>query len=327
MPHRLHGGTTPMSDVLKEVRTAITDGSCGALSLDVFDTILWRRVPRPSDVFVILGASLRDAGLCAPWVSDATFRHMRIEAELEARRGEHGPEISLYDIWRKMPLDLFEGSLEELVAGEVALERQLTVVDAQIAELIALAHARQMPIILVSDTYFSEEQLRHLLDRPELAPLKQARLFRSLEFRVGKGDGLWPVVLEELDLRPEQLWHVGDNERADVVAPRESGIRCTSYERIDEPLMRVLTREHQPQDLYGPVDPLLDALHGDFGLTSLRGKAVRNVPDELAQAVATAWRYGAGVVGPVLTGFAEWVVERAERSGTRVLWCPMREGE
>ncbi|MFD2398321.1 hypothetical protein ACFSVJ_18280 [Prauserella oleivorans] len=43
--------------------------------------------------------------------------------------------------------------------------------------------------------------------------------------------------------------------------------------------------------------------------------------------MGTAWRYGAGVVGPVLTGLAEWAADQAERAGIATLWCPMREGE
>ena len=54
---------------------------------------------------------------------------------------------------------------------------------------------------------------------------------------------------------------------------------------------------------------------------------MRTAPDDMARAVTTAWRYGAAVVGPVLTGFAEWVVDNAEQNGTDVVWCPMREGE
>jgi hypothetical protein len=316
-----------MSDGLQRVQDSIADGSCAALSLDVFDTILWRRVPRPSDMFVVIASSLRREGRCPDWVTDATFRHMRIGAELKARRGPDGPEVSLYDIWRNMPLDLFEGSLDELVETEVELERQFLVVDGAIAQLIAFASDRAVPIFMVSDTYFSEAQLRFLLDRPELAALKDARLFRSLEYRVGKGHGLWPVVLQELDVRPEQLWHVGDNYEADRVAPARHGIRCLHYERIDHGLARVLVRESEPLDLYGPMDPLLDPKHGDFGLTSLRAKALRKSPDDAAQAVTTAWRYGAAVLGPVLTGFAEWVVDNAEQTGTEILWCPMREGE
>lgn len=56
---------------LEEVKRRVADGSCSALSLDVSDTVLWRRVPRPADLFSILGARIRDRGDCPGWLSDA----------------------------------------------------------------------------------------------------------------------------------------------------------------------------------------------------------------------------------------------------------------
>ncbi|MFL6111131.1 MAG: HAD family hydrolase, partial [Catenulispora sp.] len=98
----------------------MTDGSCAVLSLDIFDTILWRRVPRPTDVFAILGGRLKRAGVGPEWLTEAAFRRMRIVAEQDARRGRKalGSEVSLFDIWQEMPLSLFPGaSLEDLVAA------------------------------------------------------------------------------------------------------------------------------------------------------------------------------------------------------------------
>ncbi len=241
-----------MSSVLKKVRNAVADRSCATLCLDIFDTILWRRVPRPSDTFPILGEELRRDGRCPSWVTDATFRHMRINAEIQSRRVGHGPEVSLFDIWRQMPLEIFDATLDELVAAEIDIERRFLVVDFDIAELIATATEHQVPIVLVSDTYFTEAQLRHLLDRPGLEVLKDARLFRSHEYGLDKASGLWHVVLDELELRPEQLWHVGDNWHADVHAPGALGIRCLHYERIDARLASVFVRE---KGATGPLRP------------------------------------------------------------------------
>src|SRR4051812_42948708 len=74
--------------LLEDVHRIIADRSCSVLTLDIFDTVLWRRVPRPTDVFGILGARLRAAGLCPEWVSDAMFRQMRVKAEAKARDRE-----------------------------------------------------------------------------------------------------------------------------------------------------------------------------------------------------------------------------------------------
>jgi FMN phosphatase YigB (HAD superfamily) len=312
---------------LEDIHRVIVDRSCSVLSLDIFDTVLWRRVPRPTDVFAILGSRLRAVGHCPSWITDATFRRMRIAAEQRARqrRDAWGNEASLFDIWREMPLETFgDAMLEELVAAEVETERDLTVVDLDMAQVVQLARKHDVPLVLVSDTYFTEEHLRFLLDRPELGTLAQdARMFRSHQHGLDKTSGLWDIVLKELHLEPEQLVHIGDNEIADHETPAELGIRTLHYERIDEDFAATLRRERDQIEPFGPHATGIDPHHGDFGLTSLRAKVLRGSPSPSD----TAWRYGASVLGPVLTGFAEWVARRAHETGTPLLWCPMREGE
>ncbi|MDA3625657.1 HAD family hydrolase [Saccharopolyspora sp. WRP15-2] len=227
-----------------------------------------------------------------------------------------------------MPQALCTGtSLEKLVGAEVELEREVTVVDLDIARLVQVADKNDIPIVLVSDTYFTADQLEHLLDRRELEPLRDARVFRSHQHGLDKGSGLWKIVLHELGRSPEQVVHVGDNEVADHDVPGELGVRTVHYRRIDAEFARVLDREGESVDSFGPFSPHVHAEHGDFGLTSLRAKTLQSVPGDVSTSVRTAWRYGASVLGPVLTGFAEWVASRAHQSGTPVVWCPMREGE
>jgi FMN phosphatase YigB (HAD superfamily) len=314
---------------LETLERMILDGSCAVLSLDIFDTILWRRVPRPTDVFPIVARRLKRAGLCPEWLPDASFRLMRITAEQDARRrrGELGPEVSLFDIWQQMPLGLFQGAtLDELVDAEIRTERDITVVDLDVAEIITLARKHGVPVIFVSDTYFTEEHLAHLLDRPQLGDLHEVRIFRSHQHGLDKTSGLFEIVLEQLGCRPEQVVHIGDNLVADIETPGELGVRTVFYERVSDDFAEVLERERESMDSFGPFGARVDPEEGDFGLTSLRAKALQCAPRGGAAATRTAWRYGAGVLGPVLTGFAEWVAERAHQAGRSVVWCPMREG-
>lgn len=326
MPTETGAGNHP---ILDDIHRVIVDKSCAVLSLDIFDTVLWRRVPRPTDVFGILGSRLRASGKCPSWITDATFRRMRIAAEQAARerREDWGSEVSLFDIWNAMPLDMFGAGVDELVEAEVAVEREFTVVDLDIAHLIQLARKHDLPVILVSDTYFTEEHLRFLLDRPELGAMHDVRVFRSHQHGLDKASGLWEIVLKELGRDPEQLVHIGDNEIADHEVPAELGIRTVFYERIDERFAETLEREREQIEPFGPYAAFLDPTQGDFGLTSLRAKALRSGSEQSASAADTAWRYGATVLGPVLTGFAEWAARWAHETGTSVLWCPMREGE
>ncbi|MEU8798982.1 HAD family hydrolase [Spirillospora sp. NPDC048819] len=316
--------------LLDNVHRIIADRTCSLLSLDIFDTVLWRRVPRPTDTFALLGSRLRDAGLCPPWMTDATMRRLRIAAENTARRSRDalGTEVSLFDIWRAMPDGMFGSTpLEQLVEAEVRLERELTVVDLDVAEVVKAARKQDIQVVLVSDTYFTEDQLAHLLDRPELGALEDVRIFRSNQHGADKASGLWEIVLRDLDRSPEQIVHIGDHEIADHEVPAKLGIRTVHYHRLDEAYAEVLKREKEPVGPFGDHAPDLDDLDGDFGITSLRAKAVHSGVPFTTSALDVAWRYGAAVLGPVLTGFAEWAAGKAHEAGTRRLWCSMREGE
>lgn len=316
--------------MLDNVHRIIADKACTVLSLDIFDTVLWRRVPRPADAFALLASRMRDAGLCPPWVTDATLRRMRIAAEDTARRGRDalGTEVSLFDIWRAMPDGVFGAApLEQLVEAELLLERELTVVDLDVAEVVKAARKQDIQVVLVSDTYFTDDQLARLLDRPELGPMEGVRIFRSNQHGTAKASGLWEIVLRDLGRSPEQIVHIGDHEVADHEVPGGLGIRTVHYRRLDDDYLDVLKREKEPVRPFGDHAPDLDDRHGDFGLTSLRAKAVHSGVPFTTSALDVAWRYGAGVLGPVLTGFAEWAAWKAHEAGTRRLWCSMREGE
>lgn len=317
------------------VESILRDGGCTVLSLDVFDTLLWRRVPRPTDAFVLLASDLRESGDLPEWITAAAFRRMRIGAEERARNRRESAdppvdrparEVSLVDIWSEMPVAVFpEAERMRMVAAEVALERRVTVVDRDVARLAALARERGIGLCLVSDTYLAGEHLEFLLDRPELAALGDARTFRSVQYGAAKGGGLWDVVLRALGLPAGQVLHLGDDVEADVRAPSARGVRTVHLPRVDHGYREILDRERESLDSFGRYGPLLDPEHGDHGLTTLRAKVLAGCPEQGAR--ATAWRYGAGVLGPVLTGFAEWAVRRAAESGAAVVWCPMREGE
>jgi len=306
----------------------IIDGSAGVVSFDVFDTLLWRRVPQPTDMFTVLAARLRATGALPEWVNDAAFRHVRIVSEAKSRSRETlGPEVSLFEIWEAMPPLFGSTAVGDLVAAEVAIEREFTVVDPDVAEIAELAREHGVPIILVSDTYFTEKHLDHLLDRPELAAFESARVFRSQAYGSDKGAGLWDIVIRELGVAPERILHIGDNHFPDVEAAAERGIRAVQYQRIDPEFIEVLERELEPGHTIGSYSAMVDPRHGDFGLTSLRAKALFAGEPPTQEAARAAWRYGVSVMGPVLTGFSEWVAWQAREAGLATVWCPMREGE
>jgi FMN phosphatase YigB (HAD superfamily) len=296
------------------------------LSLDVFDTLLWRRAPRPVDVFPFVATALRERDMLADEVAPLIFRTLRAAAEGRAR-AKHQPagaaEVTLREIYAEMPPYLVRGaSPDELARVEIEVERGVLMPDLDVLDLVRFARGQGKQVIAVSDTYLSETELRLLLDPYFHGDAAIDRVFASSDHGVGKTGGMFDLLLSELGLEARQLVHVGDHEEADVERPSKLGIPTVHFERTTAYLDAVLDRE---EHYYDP-----DAVrpHGDAGLTALRSKVLhRTELEALDVELRPFWSYGAACLGPVLTGFAEWVVERTETIGAPKALCLMREGE
>lgn len=304
---------------------AVAGGRFSVLSLDCFDTLLWRKVPEPINAFFVLGFQLQTENLLAPDIDGSAFALLRRRAEVRARRvcqeEGRGEEVTLRDICSLIPTGILRIGLDELMQREVEVERSLLVADLDVVELARLAIENGMRVVCVSDTYFSETHIRSFLAAPPTGTLDVDRVFASSSYGIGKGGGLWRHVIGELDVKARQIVHVGDNREADVTAAGRNGIESVYFERRPEGLARMIHREEAHA-----LSPL-SAYHGDYGLTALRSKVLHRVeganqPPELQP----FWSFGAASIGPPLTGFADWVQERAAGAGVSKAFCMMREG-
>jgi FMN phosphatase YigB (HAD superfamily) len=301
------------------------------LSLDVFDTLLWRVVPEPVDAFVLVGRALAAEGHLR--VAPEGFARLREAAEVRARdrslRERSTPEVSLAEIYGCMGGAVAGGSPERLAEVEVEAERSLTFPDLAVVDLArSLRASLGLRVVIVSDTYFSADHLRRLLDRDPFPEVGVEAVFTSSDNRCNKGSGLYDVVLESLGVDPGEVLHLGDHPEADVASAARRGIHSIQLDRRPEPLTDVLEREGVARgDAVSRRRAALAGGAGDFGLTALRAKALRrsdgaSLPPELRP----WWGAGATVFGPVLTGFAEWVHEQAASAGADEVFCVMREG-
>lgn len=327
-PRALGGGALgpAASDArLRDVVEAVHSGKFSVLSLDFFDTLMWRKLPEPVNAFLLLGARLHTEGLLAPDIDGSAFASLRERAEGRARAARdaegHGTEVTLRDICSRIPRGVLRIGLDELIGREVELERSLLVPDLDVVELVGLACERGLQVVCVSDTYFSEAHLRSFLAAAPTSALDIARVFASSAHGVGKGGGLWRIVLDQLGARPKEVLHLGDNHEADVAAAGRAGIKGVYFERRPAGLARVIEREDT--HAVAPLSPY----HGDYGLTALRSKVLHRVEAEAQPAELRAfWDFGAASLGPAMAGFADWVQQRASEAGVSKAFCMMREG-
>lgn len=296
------------------------------LSLDVFDTLLYRPFRNPVDLFAEVHEILK-ARLTMEWsLGGAQFVRMRVEAEQSERMKHPSRETTLPEIARKLS-ETLEGEVpaEWIIEAEIAAEQRFIRIDRDIATLILRAQQGGVPYVLVSDMYLSQEDIMGLfkaaLLRAGMELPEPAAVFVSGDHGTGKAGGLFRIMLDSLRIQTNDTLHVGDNPLSDVEAPSKQGIICFHYERENPYLARVLEKE---RILGEKPDFPMTRTGGELGLTIIRSKAFFS---EGKGDLPGHFEYGAFVLGAPLTLFAEWVVEDSLQRGESIIYCLMREGE
>ena len=266
------------------------------LSLDCFDTLVWRNCAAPADVF----ADFDVAGGAIP---------VRRAAETLARNGRRiadgGTEAGLADIHRAFRPG---GDLTASVAEELDAEHRHCFGFKPTMDLIAAAKARGLQVIIVSDTYLDADELRALIATAcgDETANRIDRIFASSAYGVGKAGGLFAHVLDDLDAEPRTLFHLGDNKEADQTAPEELGIPCAHLIQFDAQAQMRLRLEGSASAMVDPrVRVTVPAYQPHRALVSLRAD------DEATHAL------GHDVLGPILTGYSRWLAAEAEAIAAR----------
>ncbi|HSR66093.1 MAG TPA: HAD family hydrolase [Xanthomonadaceae bacterium] len=281
------------------------------LSLDCFDTILWRRVDHPADVFYTLQ---HDPAFAAHGL-DA---RLRVRAEQQARelaavqRDSH--EVTLDEVYRTALPGIPGDAVVALEEAELAAEIQACQALPAAVALLRDARARGIEVMVVSDTYLREPQLRRLLQAclPEDAFGAIRRIVVSSEHGVGKAGGLFTKIRDRMNLPVARMLHVGDNPLADLHPARDAGIASLQLKHLPEALearrqyrataLRLLEPEVRARrPMPAGYHPVLAGMQHD--------------EDDIDQAI------GHASLGPMMHAFASWLLERKralEAQGRRV---------
>lgn len=287
------------------------------VSFDCFDTLLFRLCADPSDLFIETGRQLAAQGLLRAAYSPSEYRSIRIAADEKARAARLSagkfPEITLSEIYAGLGDIVTDPVAAQRV--EFSIERSLCFLNPVMVSLIEHVRSLGCRTAIVSDTYFTAGELLRLLDDQGVP----ARLFDEVLVSCELGKAKWSngtlyhELLKRFDVCPGEVLHIGDNQHSDVHQARRLGIDTLHYYRNTAPLNSALSGERK---LSGPAGP------GAGSLEAVRVLSARQADDDL-----DPFRDGAFVLGPVLSRFADWCVDRYAQAGVRRVLALMREGE
>ena len=264
------------------------------LSLDCFDTLIWRDAHAPRDIFARL-----------PGTTPMQRSHAEAQARRRARFGAGRHEVAIGEIYAELLPNATPAARTAAIQAELAAEGRHCFAFAPTVELMRRARARGMQVIIVSDTYLDANQLGELITTAagdEVAMLID-RIFVSSAFGKPKAGGLYGEVLRKLSTRAEHILHIGDNKGADVTGVAPFGVATVHLRQFSDGITEQLRLEagfdamlhpHRPGELTTPQPHRAALAMGEPAL-----------PD-------AAIRFGFAALGPVMTGFAMWLEAEAE---------------
>jgi FMN phosphatase YigB (HAD superfamily) len=262
-------------------------------SFDVFGTLLFRRISEPGRRLALLAGQGEAA---------VQWSRRRIEAEHALAHSKGADLYSLDEIYTQL------GSSSPTPQDEMDLEERLCFPVTKGRRLLTSARQRGQQVIFVSDMYLPGEFIRQLLEKHGLW-LAGDRLYVSHEHGMAKHGGLFGKICEELSLTPDQVQHIGDNLRSDVLAPRRLGIR-TAHFRATE-----FTRYEQEW-----------ARNGGEGVADAIRATRLQFSEELDDRGQAVWETACGVAGPLFISYVLWLEQQAKELGIQRLYFISRDG-
>lgn len=287
------------------------------VSFDIFDTVLFRMVKKPADVFELAARKGKEQGCLAEYITPVVYKNVRIAAEKKAReisRKERATaEVLLEDIIENMPSFCCEKS--HLLNLEIEAEKEACYLNPDILEVIGYLKKKGHRIILISDMYLSSNQVGQILQENSFPLTDICKIYMSSEVKKSKSSGdLYTHVLNQMNLQAAEVLHVGDNYITDVVNANFVRFHTVHYDVVNNNRYLELQME---QIKYGNLAPEVYALR-----KYMADKA------EAYEAEKKEWyRIGAMVMGPIMAGMIEWVLDTAEEEYISNIYPLMREGE
>ncbi len=203
------------------------DSKISYLTLDCFDTIIWRKTATPVDIFYNLQSrpAFKKIGMNA---------RLRAQAEQQARASKFiktgNTEVSLRDVYLQSFPDLTEEDLIELEQQELQNDIATAYAFQPLIEVIKNAHKQGKKIIIISDTYYTKAQLQEMLQAclPAGVYAMIDKIYCSCENGCSKSMGLIKKVLKLNNLNPKYGLHIGDHVISDFQSSQKAGMNAVN---------------------------------------------------------------------------------------------------
>ncbi|MCI8585915.1 MAG: hypothetical protein HFI92_08460 [Lachnospiraceae bacterium] len=277
------------------------------VSFDLFDTLVMRKVRSYTNLFELLDLRLRERGICIP-----DFVRLRVSAEKELSRNRAPRLQQIYKyVLKKTGGNFITAS--ELARLEWEMDGAVLLAREEMCEVFHEAVSAGKHVVITTDSYYSLEQIRVILDRFGLTGCDQ--VFVSCEYETSKGQELFQILRDQYKTR--KILHVGDDEVSDI--------KMASAKKMD--IYRVLSGEELFDALGGlgvesETETISDRLKTGMFISHIFNSPFWFEEEARALSVSDTFQIGYLFCAPVITDFVLWMKEQTEiQKFKQILFC------
>ena len=196
-------------------------------------------------------------------------------------------------------------------------DRDLVVPRKELCTLLREAHQQGKPVYIVSDTFYTKDQLAALLNHCGITFYTD--ILASCDYRTGKTQGLFTVLRQRI---PEKhCVHIGDSIDADIKSAERSGYTaCQLFSGLE------LFEKAGYLGLWEKIHSLSSRIQTGMLAANLFNSPFQFEEPERKIHVADAYDIGYLFLGPVITGFVIWLYRQMRQRGLKNIWFCARDG-
>lgn len=198
------------------------------ISFDIFDTAIIRPFLHHREMYYISEKELNAPG----------FHNIRINAENKARKNiiEKGfkEDITLLDVYENININA-----QKAINTEIIIDINICGSRPYIYKLYRFAINLGKKVIFISDITYPRKAIINILHKNGYD--KYHTIYISSEEMLSKAKGgLYKRVIEDLDLNPNKILHIGDSINADIQQAKLHGIQTLYIPRPYHELQKIL---------------------------------------------------------------------------------------
>ncbi|OOM16517.1 methyltransferase domain-containing protein [Clostridium saccharobutylicum] len=197
------------------------------ISFDIFDTLVFRNVLFPKDIFKLLDAYVEKK------YSIKDFYNIRGNLETQTRAGTINEDVNIEEIYETISKEL-KFDCSDIKEKELELEKKFIVINPLMKQVFDYAKSLDKRIFIISDMYLKASFLEEVLS--ELGYVGYEKAFVSCELNKTKATkSVYKYILETYpDIKADTWIHIGDNYESDVKNPESLKIKSYYYKSIRE---------------------------------------------------------------------------------------------